>query len=83
MSSQFKTQFNELMGTLSSTAPTYIRCIKSNHEKRAFKLDALECLRQLKYAGMIETVRIRQQGYAMRQVHMHAHVLFKDDPLDS
>ena len=59
------------MATLSTTVPTYIRCIKSNHEKQAFKFNAPECLRQLKYAGMIETVRIRQQGYAMRQV-VHA-----------
>ena len=32
-------------------------------------MDAALCVRQLEYAGMMETIRIRQQGFALREDH--------------
>ncbi|KAG5180370.1 myosin 29 [Tribonema minus] len=66
---QFRQSLAGLMATIASTAPRYIRCIKPNHNKAPDALDAAEALRQLRYAGMMETVRIRQQGYALREDH--------------
>ena len=45
---QFRTSLQGLVSTLSTTAPSYIRCIKPNHEKRSDYFVALEVLRQLK-----------------------------------
>ena len=69
VSSQFKDQLKQLMGTLQGTTPHYIRCIKPNAEKKPLLMNVKDCLRQLKNAGMMEVVRIRQQGFATRELH--------------
>ena len=55
------------MDTLTSTTPHYIRCVKPNALKAPNMLVPDECLRQLKHAGMMEVVRIRQQGFSTRE----------------
>ena len=45
------------------------RCIKPNLEKASALFDSGEVLRQLRYAGMMETIRIRREGYALREDH--------------
>ena len=67
VSSQFKGQLSSLMDTLTSTTPHYIRCVKPNALKAPNMLVPDECLRQLKHAGMMEVVRIRQQGFSTRE----------------
>lgn len=42
------------------------RCIKSNSEKIPNVFDEETVQRQLRYTGMLETVRIRQAGYNVR-----------------
>lgn len=42
------------------------RCIKSNGEKVPHVFDDETVQRQLRYTGMLETVRIRQAGYNVR-----------------
>ncbi len=46
-----------------------IRCIKPNKRKAANSFEGGEVLRQLRYAGMMEAIRIRQEGYAVRELH--------------
>ena len=69
VSYQFKGQLSSLMETLKTTTPHYIRCVKPNQIKAPNMLVPDECLRQLKHAGMMEVVRIRQQGFATREDH--------------
>ena len=69
LSSQFRTSLATLVETLDLTTPRYVRCIKPNHDKLAGYFHTHEVLRQLKYAGMMEAIRIRQQGYALRETH--------------
>lgn len=45
------------------------RCIKPNLNKAPTSFDSGEVLRQLRYAGMMETIRIRREGYALREDH--------------
>ena len=47
----------------------HFRCIKPNNEKRGgfFQPDLIK--EQLKYTGVLETVKIRRQGYATRLPH--------------
>ncbi|KAH3834610.1 hypothetical protein DPMN_107940 [Dreissena polymorpha] len=44
----------------------FIRCIKSNAEKLPCRFDDVLVLQQLRYTGMLVTVRIRQSGYNYR-----------------
>lgn len=67
IASKFKQQLAELYDTLLSTAPHYVRCIKPNKLKKAQVFDAPMILNQLLYSGVLETVRIRRQGFPFRE----------------
>ncbi|XP_071953625.1 unconventional myosin-IXb-like isoform X2 [Antedon mediterranea] len=66
VSAQFQLSLNRLMETLNQANPFFVRCIKSNSEKKPCELDEELVMRQLRYTGMLETVRIRQSGYNVR-----------------
>ncbi|XP_006895075.1 PREDICTED: unconventional myosin-X [Elephantulus edwardii] len=67
VSSQFKDSLHSLMATLSSSNPFFVRCIKPNVQKMPDHFDQAVVLNQLRYSGMLETVRIRKAGYAVRR----------------
>ena len=54
------------MDTLNKANPFFVRCIKSNVDKAPCRFDDDNVLRQLRYTGMLATVRIRQSGYNYR-----------------
>jgi len=66
VASRFKEQLSSLVTTLSNTNPYYVRCIKPNTLKKPELFDRDMIMAQLRYAGMLETVRIRQLGYPVR-----------------
>jgi myosin heavy subunit len=68
VSKQFTISLRHLCDTLDSTTPHYVRCIKPNSAKLPDKLNVKDVLLQLKYSGMIETIRIRQEGYSSRMM---------------
>uniref|UniRef100_A0AAY4E4Z7 Unconventional myosin-IXa-like n=1 Tax=Denticeps clupeoides TaxID=299321 RepID=A0AAY4E4Z7_9TELE len=83
ISAQFQASLNKLMETLGQSEPYFVKCIRSNLCKILPDLplrfsDAL-VLRQLRYTGMLETVRIRQSGYSIKYTFQdfvrHFHVL--------
>jgi hypothetical protein len=63
---QFRNQLIGLINTLKTTEPLFIRCVKPNHEKVGGKFDGHLALRQLRYAGLFEAIRIRKSGFAYR-----------------
>ena len=67
-------QLDALMHTLEDTDPHYVRCVKPNDLKAPNTFKATDCLDQLKYAGVFEAVKIRQQGFPFRWLH---EVFFK------
>lgn len=67
VSSQFKDSLHSLMATLSSSNPFFVRCVKPNMQKMPDHFDQAVVLNQLRYSGMLETVRIRKAGYAVRR----------------
>lgn len=69
VASQFKASLQSLVTDLERTQPHYIRCIKPNLSKASNNVDSGEVLRQLRYSGMMEAIRIRREGYALREDH--------------
>uniref|UniRef100_A0A7N6ANI3 Myosin X, like 1 n=1 Tax=Anabas testudineus TaxID=64144 RepID=A0A7N6ANI3_ANATE len=67
VSSQFRDSLHSLMATLSASNPFFVRCIKPNMEKKANQFDPDVVLNQLRYSGMLETVKIRRAGFPVRR----------------
>lgn len=64
---QFKQQLNELIDTLNSTFPHFVRCMKPNDDKLPNQFKAIRMQDQLRYAGLLEVCRIRKLGYPVRR----------------
>ena len=62
----FKSSLIQLMETINNTEVHYIRCIKPNEAKEAWKFEGPMVLSQLRACGVLETVRISCAGYPTR-----------------
>uniref|UniRef100_A0A8C7D7P5 Unconventional myosin-IXAa-like n=1 Tax=Oncorhynchus kisutch TaxID=8019 RepID=A0A8C7D7P5_ONCKI len=82
ISAQFQASLNKLMETLGQSEPYFVKCVRSNAEKLPLRFNDALVLRQLRYTGMLETVRIRQSGYAIKYTFQdfvrHFRVLLPD-----
>jgi hypothetical protein len=74
---QFRNQLIGLMSQLQITEPHFIRCVKPNHEKVPSRFHGELVLRQLRYAGLFEAIRIRKSGFAFRSPHRHFADVFQ------
>jgi hypothetical protein len=63
----FKGQLQSLYNTIFETQPHYVRCIKPNPNQAANEFDDDYISRQLRYVGIMETIRIRKAGYGLRE----------------
>uniref|UniRef100_A0A6Q2XM50 Myosin IXb n=1 Tax=Esox lucius TaxID=8010 RepID=A0A6Q2XM50_ESOLU len=66
ISAQFQASLNKLLETVGRAEPFFIRCIRSNAEKKEMVFDDALVLQQLRYTGMLETVRVRKSGYSAK-----------------
>lgn len=51
---------------LDATDPSFIRCIQPNKRREPDNFDQAVVLTQLRYTGVLETIRIRRDGYSSR-----------------
>ncbi|XP_051555562.1 unconventional myosin-IXb-like isoform X2 [Myxocyprinus asiaticus] len=66
ISAQFQASLSKLLETLRKAEPFFVRCIRSNGDKREMHFDDGIVLQQLRYTGMLQTVRIRRSGYGAK-----------------
>ncbi|NXN65311.1 MYO3A protein, partial [Himantopus himantopus] len=55
-----------LMERMYSANPHFVRCIKPNSQKEPGVVDSQVVLLQLRYNGLLETIRIRRDGFSWR-----------------
>ena len=63
---KIRTQCQALVTALMDCSPHYVRCIKSNDEKKALKIDRDRVKHQVKYLGLAENIKVRRAGFAYR-----------------
>ncbi|XP_036109240.1 myosin-IIIb [Molossus molossus] len=66
VASYFRYSLMDLLSKMVVGQPHFVRCIKPNDDREALKFSQERVLAQLRYTGILETVRIRQQGYSHR-----------------
>ncbi|XP_076944554.1 myosin-6-like [Bidens hawaiensis] len=64
---QFRQQLQQLLETLSSTEPHYIRCVKPNNLLKPAMFENHNVLQQLRCGGVLEAIRISCAGYPTRK----------------
>ncbi|XP_042890599.1 myosin heavy chain, muscle-like isoform X40 [Penaeus japonicus] len=69
VSGMYREQLNNLMTTLRSTAPHFIRCIIPNENKAPGVIDAALVMHQLTCNGVLEGIRICRKGFPNRMVY--------------
>ncbi|XP_025943051.1 myosin-IIIb-like isoform X1 [Apteryx rowi] len=63
---QFRHSLMVLMERMYSANPHFVRCIKPNSRKEPGVVDSQVVLQQLRYNGLLETIRIRRDGFSWR-----------------
>lgn len=74
---QFKMSLQALTDLMTSTHPFFVRCVKPNMFKEADNFNSEEVQAQLRYAGMLETIRIRRLGYPIRYMFKEFYQRYK------
>jgi len=69
VSTKFKTQLGQLMGTIGATSVQYVRCIKPNQVKSKDVFTMNMVVEQLRCAGVIEAIRISRAGFPNKVKH--------------
>ncbi|CAG9581317.1 unnamed protein product [Danaus chrysippus] len=66
VSTYFRFSLMELLQKMVSGTPQFIRCLKPNDSRSPKHFDSAKILKQLRYTGVLETIRIRQNGFSHR-----------------
>ncbi|XP_033921653.1 myosin-IIIb [Melopsittacus undulatus] len=66
MASYFRYSLMDLLSKMVVGQPHFVRCIKPNDDREALMFSHERVLLQLRYTGILETVKIRQKGYSHR-----------------
>ncbi|XP_038618715.1 unconventional myosin-XV [Tachyglossus aculeatus] len=66
VAAKFQQSLLDLVEKMERCNPVFVRCLKPNNKKEPglFELDVVNC--QLRYSGILETIRIRKEGFPVR-----------------
>lgn len=64
----FKGSLRDLMMKIYAATPHFVRCVKPNKGKASYLFEKDFVLPQLRYCGVMETIRIRRDGLPVRLV---------------
>jgi myosin-3 len=62
----FRYSLMDLLQKMVSGSPQFVRCIKPNDSRVPKLFDSSKVVKQLRYTGVMETIRIRQNGFSHR-----------------
>lgn len=71
VAARFSDSLQQLLENMSKCNPWFVRCVKPNNDKSPMRFDMPVVLEQLRYAGMLDTIKIRQSGYPIRMKFHH------------
>ncbi|XP_066530593.1 unconventional myosin-XV [Hoplias malabaricus] len=66
VAAKFQLSLMELVEKMERCNPFFVRCIKPNNNKEPGVFDMELVSTQLRYSGILETIRIRREGYPIR-----------------
>ncbi|XP_069501807.1 unconventional myosin-XV isoform X2 [Ambystoma mexicanum] len=66
VAAKFQQSLLELVEKMERCNPFFVRCIKPNNKKEPGLFESDVVGGQLKYSGILETIRIRKEGYPVR-----------------
>ncbi|KAL4464464.1 hypothetical protein ABPG72_011752 [Tetrahymena utriculariae] len=64
---KFRKQINQLMSELRQSDVHFIRCVKPNESKQPNQFNDDIMLNQLRYLGVLDTIKIRKEGFPVRK----------------
>jgi myosin-3 len=62
----FRYSLMDLLQKMVAGTPQFVRCIKPNDVRAPKCFEASKVIKQLRYTGVLETIRIRQHGFSHR-----------------
>jgi myosin XV len=71
VAARFSDSLQQLLQSMAKCNPWFVRCVKPNNDKQALRMDMPCVLQQLRYLGMLDTIRIRKMGYPVRLRFQH------------
>ncbi|XP_058837161.1 unconventional myosin-XV [Topomyia yanbarensis] len=71
VAARFSDSLQQLLQSMAKCNPWFVRCVKPNNDKQALRMDMPCVLQQLRYLGMLDTIKIRQRGYPVRLRFQH------------
>ncbi|XP_068102481.1 unconventional myosin-XV [Hyperolius riggenbachi] len=66
VAAKFQQSLLELVEKMERCNPFFVRCLKPNSKKEPSMFEADIVVSQLKYSGILETIRIRKEGFPVR-----------------
>jgi myosin heavy subunit len=81
LGAKFRIQMKELMDELNSCECHFIRCIKPNEAKQKELWVAMLALQQIRYLGVLESIKVRKESFPIRRPYMQFYEVYGE--LDS
>ena len=75
---KFRSDMDNLAKALGECVRHYIRCLKPNEEKKKNYFVQWFSLVQIKYMGVLDTIRIIQEGYPVKTTYYEWYLKFED-----